>query len=87
MAFDPASLIVPGVNLIGNLLGSLFGGGAGGSTTAKTPPPPPKPEFQPLQRREMMSRQPMSFDPGASGSQMQDPQMEALTRLRSKLGL
>lgn len=87
MAFDPASLIVPGMNLLGSLLGGLFKG-SGGSTTAKTPPPPPKPEFQPLQRQSsMMSRQPMSFDPGASGSQMQDPQMEALTRLRSKLGL
>lgn len=88
MAFDPASLILPGVNLIGSLLGNLFGG-SGGSTTAKTPPPSPKPEFQPLQRREMMSRQPMNFDPGASGSRMTEanPQLEALMRLRSKLDL
>lgn len=77
------------LGLIPSLIGSAMSAGSGGSTTAKTPPPPPKPEFQPLQRREMMSRQPMSFDPGASGSRMtqSDPQLEALMRLRSKLDL
>lgn len=89
MAFDPASLIVPGVNLIGNLLGSLFGGGGGGSTTAKTPPPPPKPEFQPLQRTPSASRQPMNFDPGAgqSGIDPNDTRLQAIASLRGKLGL
>lgn len=88
MAFDPASLILPGVNLIGSLISSLTGGG--GSTTNKTPPPKPKVEFQPMQRQQStMLRQPMNFDPGAGVAPMgqQDPQMEALMRLRSKLGL
>lgn len=90
MAFDPASLIVPGVNLIGNLLGSLFGGGAGGSTTAKTPPPKPKPEFQPMQRQpSQVSQQPMNFDPGATGGGIDpnDTRLQAIASLRGKLGL
>lgn len=77
------------LGLIPSLIGTAMSAGKSGSTTAKTPPPPPKPEFQPLQRREMASRQPMNFDPGASGSRMTqaDPQLEALMRLRSKLDL
>jgi hypothetical protein len=89
MAFDPASLIVPGVNIIGSLLGSLFGGGAGGSTTAKTPPERPKPEFQPMQRQPMASRQPVNFDPGATGGGIDpnDTRLQAIQSLRGKLGL
>lgn len=78
------------LGLIPSLIGTAMSAGGGGSTTAKTPPPPPKPEFQPLQRQpSMTSRQPMSFDPGASsgGIDPNDTRLQAIASLRGKLGL
>lgn len=73
------------LGLIPGILGAAMD--SGGSKSTPPPPPKPKPEFQPMTRQPTATRQPMSFDPGTTGTQLQDPQMEALTRFRARLGL
>lgn len=76
------------LGLIPSLIGTIAGAGDSGP---KAPEPQrPKPEFQPLQRQpSMTSRQPMSFDPGASsgGIDPNDTRLQAIASLRGKLGL
>jgi hypothetical protein len=77
------------LGLIPSLIGTAMSAGQGGSTTAKTPPERPKPEFQPMQRQPMASRQPVNFDPGATGGGIDpnDTRLQAIQSLRGKLGL
>ena len=73
------------------LIPSLIGAVAGAGDKPSAPPPPerPKPEFQPMQRQPMASRQPVNFDPGASGGGIDpnDTRLQAIQSLRGKLGL
>ena len=70
------------------LIPSLVGLATQKSSGPATPTPErPKPEFQPLQRPQAPMSAPMNFDPGATGSQMQDPQLEALARFRARQNL
>jgi hypothetical protein len=75
------------LGLIPSLIGAVAG--AGDKPSEPPPPPSPKPEFQPMQRQPMASRQPVNFDPGASGGGIDpnDTRLQAIQSLRGKLGL
>lgn len=71
------------------LIPSLIGMATQEKPSAPPPPPSPKPEFQPMARQPMASRQPVNFDPGASGGGIDpnDTRLQAIQSLRGKLGL
>jgi len=71
------------------LIPSLIGMATQEKPSAPPPPERPKPEFQPMQRQPMASRQPVNFDPGATGGGIDpnDTRLQAIQSLRGKLGL